>query len=76
MKKILFLICFLLLFSLFVLTVSADTSDVSTNNTYSSGIDNLSTFEIGIAATIMFGTIAVIGVMFMKIVIKNKNGRR
>ncbi len=76
MKKIAFFLCFVLLFSVFGLNVFADTSDTSITPTPNSGIDNLSTLEIGITAAIMFTIIAVIGVMFMKIVIKNKNDRR
>lgn len=71
MKKLAFLLCFVILFSALCLFASADGSETGVAQQASSGGD-LGTWEIMIVSIAMFTTISVIGVMFIKTVMKNK----
>lgn len=76
MRKTAFIICIAVLISTFGLVASADVSETSVTNAAASTSGSYSTLEIAIVSCLMFTVIAVIGVMFIKIVMKNNNNRR
>ena len=79
MKKIFSIILVVLtLFSLTVTTVFAETTEISSqvvSDNLNSGT-NMSSAELTISICVMFAVISLIGVLFIKTVMKNnKNGR-
>ncbi len=76
MKKFL-LIAVTILVTLFSLslTVFADGSEISQAASVASSSSGYSPVELAIAICVMFAVISVIGVMFIKTVMKNNNGK-
>ncbi len=62
------------LFSL-SLTVYADSSDISQATAVASSNSGYSLAELAVAICVMFAVISVIGVMFIKTVMKNNNNK-
>ena len=64
----------LIIFTTLSLSVSADTSEVS--RTVQTQNNEMSSAELAVTICVMFVTISVVGVLFLKTVMKNNNKNR
>ena len=77
MKKLISIfLTVLMVFSLLSVTAYAESSEIPQSDSASSSDGGLSPIELAISICLMFAGISVIGVMFMKTVMKDKNKLR